>query len=267
MGLFYGSPGIVRSSSGNLPYFLDRVAAHRKALYSVLPAGIARRHNTNQAAGIKVQNNFALPVLLSGIAALTLNTSEFQVLDKYFKQTLRSIMKLPDKTPDSVIYFLAGTLPIKAHVHRKQLSIFGMISRLPNNVLHKIATNVLVSDPDSSKSWFMRIRLLCTQYSLPSPLQILLNPPSKESFNRLVKSRILDYWETSLRSEALSKSSLCILSRHLCHFPSLTQCLQPAPLTPLKLTKVFVKQLYFPDALRRTTFLDIGVKRTQRVTV
>ena len=117
-------------------------------------------------------------------------------------------MKLPDKTPDSVIYFLAGTLPIKAHVHRKQLSIFGMISRLPNNVLHKIATNVLVSDPDSSKSWFMRIRLLCTQYSLPSPLQILLNPPSKESFNRLVKSRILDYWETSLRSEALSKSSL-----------------------------------------------------------
>ena len=54
MGLFYGSPGIVRSSSGNLPHILDRVAAHRKALYSVLPAGIARRHNTNQAAGIKV---------------------------------------------------------------------------------------------------------------------------------------------------------------------------------------------------------------------
>ena len=200
--------GIVRSSSGNLPHILDRVAAHRKALYAVLAAGVARRHNANPAAGIKVQNTFALPVLLSGIASLTLNASEFLVLDKHFKESLRSIMKLPDKTPDPVIYFLAGTLPIKAHIHRKQLSIFGMISRLPNNILHKIATHVLSTDPDNSKSWFIRIRLLCKQYSLPSPLKILLSPPSKEAFNKLVKSRVLDYWETSLRAEAATKSSL-----------------------------------------------------------
>ena len=200
--------GIVRSSSGNLPHILDRVTAHRKALYAVLPAGVARRHNANQAAAIKVHNTFALPVLLSGVASLTLNTAELLVLDKHFKETLRSIMKLPDKTPDPVIYFLAGTLPIKAHIHRKQLSIFGMISRLPNNVLHKIATNVLSTAPDNSKSWFIRIRLLCNQYSLPSPLTILLDPPTKETFNKLVKSRILDYWETSLRAEAATKSSL-----------------------------------------------------------
>ena len=71
---------IVRSSSGNLPHILDRISAHRKALYAVLPSGIARRHNANLAAAIKVHNTFALPVLLSGIAALTLNTSELQVL-------------------------------------------------------------------------------------------------------------------------------------------------------------------------------------------
>ena len=77
--------GIVRSSSGNLPHILDRVSAHRKALFAVLPAGLARRHNTNQAASLKVQSTFALPVLLSGVASLTLNSAEFDVLDKHLE--------------------------------------------------------------------------------------------------------------------------------------------------------------------------------------
>ena len=65
-----------------------------------------------------------------------------------------------------------------------------------------------LTDPDTSKSWFIRIRLLCAQYSLPSPLKILENPPSKAVFNRLVKSKILDHWETILRTEASTRSSL-----------------------------------------------------------
>ena len=108
-------------------------------------------------------------------------------------------MKLPDKTPDPVIYFLAGTAPIKAHIHRRQLCLFGMISRLPNNILCKTASTILASDPDSSKSWFVGIRHLCNLYSLPSPLQLLQSPPTKMAFKRLIKSRILDFWETSLR--------------------------------------------------------------------
>ena len=169
--------GIVRSSSGNLPHILDRVSAHRKSLFAVLPSGLARRHNANQAASLSVQNTFSLPVLLSGLASLTLNATEVDVLDKHFKDTLRTLMKLPDKTPDPVIYFLAGTAPIKAHIHRRQLCLFGMISRLPNNILCKTASTILASDPDSSKSWFVGIRHLCNIYSLPSPLQLLQSPP------------------------------------------------------------------------------------------
>ena len=200
--------GIVRSSSSNLPHILDRIAAHKKSLFAVLPAGLARRHNTNQAAALSVQKTFSLPVLLSGVASLSLSNAEYDILDKHFRNTLRSLMKLPDKTPEPVIYFLAGTPPIKAHIHRKQMSLFGMITRLPNNILHKTATSILLSSPDTSKSWFVSIRLLCDLYSLPSPLQLLENPPTKHSFNKLVKSRILDYWEKHLRSVASSKTSL-----------------------------------------------------------
>ena len=200
--------GIVRSSSGNLPHILDRVSAHRKSLFAVLPSGLAKRHNANQAASLSVQNTFSLPVLLSGLASLTLNATDVDVLDKHFKETLRKLMKLPEKTPDPVIYFLAGTAPIKAHIHRRQLCLFGMISRLPDNILCKAASTILASDPDSSKSWFVGIRHLCNLYSLPSPLHLLKSPPSKMSFKRLIKSRILDYWETSLRRLSSPKTSL-----------------------------------------------------------
>ena len=200
--------GIVRSSSSNQPHILDRIAAHRKSLFAVLPAGLARRHNANQAAALSVHKTFSLPVLLSGIACLSLTTADHNILDKHFKSTLRRLLKLPDKTPDPVIYFLAGTTPIRAHIHRRQLSLFGMITRLPNNILHKTATTILLSSSDNSKSWFIGIRQLCDQYSLPYPLLLLKNPPTKHSFNKLVKSRILDYWEKHLRSVAASKSSL-----------------------------------------------------------
>ena len=73
-----------------------------------------------------------------------------------------------------------------------------MITRLPNNILHKTA----------SKSWFVGIRLLCDLYALPSPLQLLQNPLTKHSCNKLVKSRIIDFWEKNLRSIATKKTSL-----------------------------------------------------------
>ena len=194
--------------SGSASMLAVLATFYDSALFAVLQAGLAKRHNANQAASLKVQSTFALPVLLSGVASLTLNSVEFDVLDKHFKQTLRTLLKLPDRTPDPVIYFLAGKVPIKAYVHRRQLSIFCMISRLLDNILYKLASKILLTEPDSSKSWFVRIRVLCNQYSLPSPLDLLLNPRSKNTFNKLVKSKITDYWENSLRSEAASKTSL-----------------------------------------------------------
>ena len=45
--------GVLRSSSGNLPHIVNRVAAHKNALHSLLPAGLARKHRGNPAASLK----------------------------------------------------------------------------------------------------------------------------------------------------------------------------------------------------------------------
>ena len=74
--------GILRNSSpGNMASVLARVTAFNRALHAVMPAGLARRHLGNPAAGLKVVQLFGLPVLLSGLASLVLNKQELEVLD------------------------------------------------------------------------------------------------------------------------------------------------------------------------------------------
>ena len=44
--------GIVRScDTSNVPHILDRISGHRKALFAVLPARLARRHNSRYMSG------------------------------------------------------------------------------------------------------------------------------------------------------------------------------------------------------------------------
>ena len=46
------------------------------------------------------------------------------------------------------------------------------------------------------------------QYQLPHPLELLETPPTKTGFKKLVKSKVIDYWEQRLRSEASFLPSL-----------------------------------------------------------
>ena len=71
-----------------------------------------------------------------------------------------------------------------------------MVSRLPSDMY---ARQVLLSS-SSSTSWFVRVRNLLLQYQLPHPLYLLHNPPTKEAFKKLVKAKVIDFWETKLRS-------------------------------------------------------------------
>ena len=234
--------GIVRSSdNSNLPHILDRISSHRRALFGVLPAGLAKKHNANPAGSLRVQNIYALTVLLSGLASIPLSNSEITILEKHYKNMLRCLMKLPDKCPDPVIYFLAGSFPLKAHLHKKQLNLFGMITRLPGSILHNLANKILMSEPDNSKSWFIGIRHLCSSYNLPSPLHLLSQPPSKAAFKSLVKLKVVDSWQHTLRQEASSKDSLLFFN------PNFMSISRPHPLwtscssNPFEVNKAIVQ--------------------------
>ena len=149
-----------------------------------------------------------LPVLLSGLGALTLLKSEIDTLSHHYKQTLEGLLKIHQKTPACFVFFVSGTLPFPAHLHLKQLGLFGMISRLENNTLHRLAKQQLTTCTDSSHSWFIQIKELCQQYQLPHPLSLLESPPSKESFKHLTKKNVHHFWESKLTLEASRLDSL-----------------------------------------------------------
>ena len=162
--------GIVRSVHGNLPSILSRISAHNRALQSVLGSGIARSHHGNPAASLRIEVLYALPKLLSGLAALVLSKSERDIVHHHYKKSLERLQRLHRATPEPVVCFLGGSLPLTAHLDLRQLSLFGMISRLgPGCILHHHACYTLANAKQSEKSWFIQIRDICDKYSLPSP--------------------------------------------------------------------------------------------------
>ena len=145
---------------------------------------------------------------MSGLAALVLSDSEIKMIEQHYRETLRSIMRLYPKTPRSVVYFLAGSLPGSAILHLRQLSLFGMITRLKGSILFNHAENVFKSITVAKSSWFHQIRRWCLMYDLPHPLDLMSADLSKQTFKTLIKKRVVSYWETVLRKEADVLSSL-----------------------------------------------------------
>ena len=200
--------GVLRSTSGNSAAIFSRITAHRNALAAVLHTGMALNHRGNPAASLTVEQLYGLPVLISGLASLYLSKAEESIISQHHKETIRALQRLLPGTPTPVVCFLAGSLPGSAHIHLRQLSIFGMVTRLSGNFLHKYALKLFQSGSPPAKSWFSLIQNLCHKYSLPSPLELLESPKPKFLYKNLVKKKVISFWENSLRAESETLKSL-----------------------------------------------------------
>ena len=214
--------GIIRTTSpGNIVNIVRRVSAYKKQLHALLPAGLALHHHGHPAARLRVERMYGVPVLLSGLAALVLSKHEQNIIYECHKNSLMRLMKLHDRTPDSVVFFLAGSLPITALLHLRQLSLFNMICHLQGNILNILVKDLLIASKPSSRSWCYGLQGLCIQYELPHPLHMIENPIPKENFKKLCKQKVLEYWHKKLTFKAclpslqyLHPSFLCLTRPH-----------------------------------------------------
>ena len=128
------------------------------------------------------------------------------MIEQLYKELIMNVQHVLPCTPRSVVYFMAGSLPGIGLLHLRQLGAFGMICRLPGNILNLHAVNIFTFA--TSKSWFLNIRDVCLQYKLPNPLELLKAPLPKEKYKNLIKKHVVDYWEQERRSEASVCDSL-----------------------------------------------------------
>ena len=157
-------------------------------------------------------------MLLSGVGTLVLNISELATLHQHFKLSIRQLLRLPVNTPECFIMLMAGVLPATALVHLRMLGLLGMIGRLgTDGVLNRIGRSALLT-AKNPHSWFMSIRSVTIKYGLTDPLLILQQPPTKDQWKRLCKSKVTDWWETHYCGQAAHLTSLS----HFCaNFSSL----------------------------------------------
>ena len=77
-------------------------------------------------------------------------------------------------------------------------------------------------------SWFITLRVTASMYRLPDPLHILMVPPHKLSYKRLVHSCITSYWTGHLSTKAAAMPRLLLLRT-----PSLSLGCGPQPVSLL----------------------------------
>ena len=80
-----------------------------------------------------------------------------------------------------------GILPGSTLLHLRKLSFFGMICRLPTNIIHRHALNIFIRETISNKSWFHQIRDICLQNNLPHPAELLRAQLTKEQAQNLCR--------------------------------------------------------------------------------
>ena len=130
---------------------------------------MSKRHRANPIASLRAETVFSTPVLFSGMASLFLSKTESDILSQHVKENTESLLKLHAKTPEPVVFFLAGCLPGEALLHLKQLTLFGMICHLPGNIVHIIAIQLLTTAKQNSKSWFSEVRLYLQSATSTAP--------------------------------------------------------------------------------------------------
>ena len=228
--------GVIRAVTSNFPHVHQRILCHKRALAKILSMGMSRRHRANPIAALRAESIFASPILFSGMASLLLTQAEITTIAQHVKETTERLLKLHPKTPEPVVFFLAGRLPGEALLHIKQLTLFGMICRLPGNILNNIAHHLLTYSSQGKRHWFAAIRTLCHKYNLPHPMKLLQEPPTKGVFKNIIKNNVTDFWQESLRNHSASLKSLKFFK------PNFMSLRKPHPMWQMALTSYQVNK-------------------------
>ena len=125
-----------------------------------------------------------------------------------------------------------------------------MVARLDEDPLAVHARHIFCQGKPSSKSWFLQIRDICLLYNLKHPLELLENPPTKETYRRMIKAHVVSYWKNKLRGEAAPLLSLSYFH------PSFMSLVKPHPIwttvgsNPFEVTKAIQQARFLSGRYR-----------------
>ena len=126
--------GILRTSANQeLSAVENNIQKAQRTAYSLMGAGLHGENGVDPETAMSLLNTYVLPVLLYGLEVIIPSGKAFTMLETQYKRLLKQILSLPITTADPAIYLLSGMLPVEATLHKRILSLFGNITRLPDD--------------------------------------------------------------------------------------------------------------------------------------
>ena len=205
--------GIVRSYSKHANID-ERIQLARRAMYGLMGAGMHGRNGLSPQLSYQLWKIYVLPRMLYGLEVTIYTSTDMSKLDKFQRKTLRQLQFLPEKPSpcNQAVYGLLGAKPVEAVVDQSTLTHFGNILRSEDSIELDLAKRQLAVKNNKSKSWFIHVKKLLRKYDLPSPYELLENPPRKDTWKSTVSNAVNALCNQEAKERALPKSSLKYLN-------------------------------------------------------
>ena len=110
-------------------------------------------------------------------------------------------MHLHERTADTAVHILSGQLPLVADLHKRVLGTLGSVLR-GNSIERELAERQILLKDKKSKSWFVYVGPILSQYTLPSTIDLLNTDISKEAWKQTVDKHVSAYWGGKIKHEA-----------------------------------------------------------------
>ena len=157
---------------------------------------------------IKLYTSLLRPSLLSGMNALCIRGVQLQRLKEWEEWLLRKIFGLKENSSTCGIYAHTNLLPIEGHLHKSVLSIFYNAWQNKMNPVVEII-KLTSNEKDVNGFWAAHLKTICEKYRLPDPIKMLESDcPTKESWKKLVNSKILEFYSRELTEKRSTMRTL-----------------------------------------------------------
>ena len=131
-----------------------------------------------------------MPRLIYGLEVQNLRKKDIQLLETFQIRCTKQLQSLPLKTSNSAALALFGLLPIGACIDKNILTLFCNIAWDPQCTEYDIALRQMAVKKSNDLSLFSKVRNTLESYALPSAYQLLGDPPSKDQWKNIIKTKI-----------------------------------------------------------------------------
>ena len=210
--------GLIVSGQDEEAKHVDQnVQQTKSSLFALLGVAFSFKSKVSPTVQIHLWRTYCQPILRSGLAALPIRPAQFQFLVLFHHKVLRGFLKLSSSSPVPALYFLLGEMPIQANVDLDILGLFHTIWSNPDTTIHEIIKYILKMSDEYSVTWAAHVRILCQQYELPDPLQLLQQEDAwpKSKWRNWCTTKVRAYHEQFWREKSLTNSKMSFLNVQL----------------------------------------------------